>query len=150
MDFKFCEKAIQELVYSYHNSQDKVERSKIKTMINMITRKAMNYATLEYASEKAVLLAEEHNIDLKKMTWENQSQYDKGRNMFVYEHKTTANDISLKLINDPDNTLSILESMQIVWVTREEDNNLNWLGYRIKRPDHDKAYEDAKIKIVKI
>jgi len=150
MDFKFCEKAIKELAYSYNNTNSKLERSKLKTMINKVLRVAMNFETLTHASEKALLLAEEHNIDLKKMTWENQNTYDKGRKMFVYEHKATVNDLSIQIINDPENTLSILNSMEIIWLTREEDNNLNWLGYRIKRPDPDKAYEDAKIKVVKI
>lgn len=147
-NYKFIESVLQELAKQYSLTSVKKEKSNLKAMLNKCIRIVDDSYQIDRASEKAKKLADIMKIDLTKMSWSNQPKFDKGRKVFVFEHKTPINILVQQMIDNPDNILSILESMQIVWITRDEDAQLNALGYRKNREDHDKAYADAGIKIV--
>lgn len=149
-NYKFIENVLQELAKQYSLTTVKKEKSNLKAMLNKCIRIVDDSYQIDRASEKAKQIADKMKLDLTKMSWCNQHTYDKGRKIFVFEHKTPINVIVQKMIDNPANVLTILENMQIVWITREEDAQLNALGYRKNREDHDKAYAEAGIKIVNL
>ena len=149
-NYKFIEGALKELAKQYSLTSSKKEKSNLKAMLNKCIRIVDDGHQINKASEKAKKLADAMQIDLTKMSWANQPKFDKGRKVFVFEHKTPINTLVQQMIDNPDNVLSILESIQIVWITRDEDAQLNALGYRKNREDHDKAYADAGITVVNL
>ena len=148
--YQFIESALRELCLSHQASNSKRDRSQLRHMINKCIRIIDMSCVLDQASHKAINLARQNNIDLSVMNWNNQPKFDPGRKLFVFEHKTPINMLVEKMIQKPNEILQVLEEMDSVWITREEDNMLNSLGYRTKRPDPDKAYSEASITIASI
>jgi hypothetical protein len=133
-------------VNQYKKSENKTEKSAIKYGTKMLIRQ-IELMTEPLWSKKAISCAQENNIPLD-LKWNNQTRYDPGRKNLLLEHKNPVEEIWLKLLESPENTGDILKTHHVVvWVTREEDNRLTELGYRSKRPDSDKAYEEAGIEI---
>lgn len=148
--YQFIEPALRELCLSYQRTDNKKERSQLRLMINRCIRIVDVAYELTQASHEAILLAQKNNINLREMNWDNQPRFDLGRKLFVFEHKTPINMLVEKMIQNPDKILEILHDMEIVWVTRHEDNMLNSLGYRSNRQDPDQAYKEANIWIENI
>lgn len=146
--YDLYEPGIREFAIAYSKTDDKFIKIKLKGMIMKCVRIIDEQLPAARMSVKAKHLAEEKNIDLTKMTWINQPALDKGRECFVYEHKTPINMIAMDIINHPDDIISILESVETVWVTRDEDKELTKLGYWKNRPDSDLAYKEANIILV--
>jgi len=137
---------IQYSVNQYKKSEDKKEKYGIKCGTKMLIRQT-EFGVKPLWSKKAMIYAQENNIPLD-LEWENQPKYDPGRKSILMEHKNPVEEIWLKLLESPENTFDIIENHHIlVWVTREEDKQLNKLGYRSKRPDSNKAYKEAGIEI---
>jgi hypothetical protein len=137
-------KVIQTGIEQYNICEDKKEKAGIKYGTKMLIRQII---TKKYWSVNALKVAQENNIPLD-LDWPKQSKYDPGRKMLLMEHKNPLEEMWKKLIAEPEKTTEILNKENvIVWVTREEDNKLTELGYRSKRPDSDKAYREAGIKL---
>tara|TARA_X000001316_G_C922245_1_gene37224 strand:+ start:3716 stop:4180 length:465 start_codon:yes stop_codon:yes gene_type:complete len=146
-NMKHLYKVIQFGIEQYNICEDKKEKAGIKYGTKMLIRQII---TKKLWSENALKVAQENNIPLD-LDWYKQSRYDPGRKMLLMEHKNPLEEMWQKLIAEPDKTTSILDSENIiVWVTREEDNKLTELGYRSKRPDSDKAYQEAGIEIASV
>lgn len=99
-------------------------------------------------SEAAAAFRDANNIP-EDITWVNQPRYDPGRKNLLLEHKNPLEEIWKKILIEPSKTEEILSEYNVVvWVSRAEDDRLNELGYRSNRPDSDKAYAEAGIKIL--
>jgi len=73
---------------------------------------------------------------------------------FVDEHMTTAFDFKTKLIKlceegnlDVNKIKELISKQRICWITKDENKQLNYLGYRKHRENPLKAYEDCGIEI---
>ncbi len=135
---------IERGIESYLDCDNEQEKAGIKYGVKMLIRQIV---INKCWSKKARQLALKNNWPLD-MNWYEQPKYDKGRKQLLMEHKNPLEEIWIKLCEEHWNTERILvEEIQIVWVTREEDHELTRLGYRTKRPDSDKAYREAGIEI---
>ena len=150
MKYKFIERALQELATQHSLTSVKKEKSHLKAMINKCIRIVDDSYIINKASRAAAHVADGMGLDLTKMSWVNQTRFDPGRKLFVFEHKTPINTLVQKMIENPNDVLNILNNMEIVWITREEDATLNALGYRKNRSDHDAAYKEAGIEIISL
>jgi hypothetical protein len=148
MKYKFIEKVLKELATQHSLASVKKEKSHLKAMITKCIRIVDDSCTIDRASRAAARVADGRGLDLSKMTWVNQTRFDPGRKLFVFEHKTPINTLVQQMIDSPDDPLSVLNDSEIVWITREEDATLNSLGYRKNRSDHDAAYKEAGIDII--
>lgn len=73
---------------------------------------------------------------------------------FVDEHMTTAFDFKTKLLElceegklDVEKIKELIAMQRLCWITKDEDKQLNALGYRKHRENPLKAYEDCGIEI---
>lgn len=90
------------------------------------------------------------NVNLAEKTWHEQHSFDKGRVTFLVEHKVPVSVLRTKCIaaKSADAVLKILsDELCVVWVLREEDDELTRLKFRSKRPDSDAAYAQARIEL---
>jgi len=133
-------------VKKYILCTEKKEKSAIKYGAKMLMRQLNHRKHLW--SEAAATFRDANNIP-ENITWVNQPRYDPGRKNLLLEHKNPLEEIWKKMLIEPSKTEEILSEYNvIVWVSRAEDDRLNELGYRSKRPDSDKAYAEAGIKIL--
>ena len=96
------------------------------------------------ALEKAVEL----NVDAKLINWKTQTKWDRKREVLHFDHKTTVKDIVEGILRNPSDTQKILNSVEIVWITKEENRVLDKSGYRNTRTDHSAAYVECMIEVV--
>lgn len=92
-------------------------------------------------------LKKQGSIKLKTGTCEKITKYGS------YEHKITISSLAERissLANEdkltPEYINELINSIEIYYVTKDENKRLNKLGYRNKRLDPDKAYNEAGIK----
>lgn len=93
------------------------------------------------------------DINPFELVWKDRNVFDKidGKSALLWEH-TTPNGIFCQELYDCTSPTEIREKLAnysgVCWVTRAEDNKLNKLGYRSKRPGGwRKCYEEAGIKL---
>lgn len=133
-------------VKKYILCTEKKEKSSIKYGAKMMMRQ-FNHRKYLW-SEAAAAFRDANNIP-EDITWVNQPRYDPGRKNLLLEHKNPLEEIWKKILIEPSKTEEILSEYNVVvWVSRAEDDRLNELGYRSNRPDSDKAYAEAGIKIL--
>lgn len=87
-------------------------------------------------------------VDLAEMTWHQQEGFDPGRELFIVEHRATVSSLKQRCIDAASlqDVLDVLEKeIDVVWILRDEDEELTRLKYRSKRPTS--AYEEARIEI---
>jgi hypothetical protein len=81
---------------------------------------------------------------------------DDGRKVFAWDHYYTVYDLRRRmkeLVKDSKNAtekqvLAVLRLSCVAWILRTEDQELNRLGYRSRRPDPDMAYKEAGITLL--
>jgi hypothetical protein len=89
-------------------------------------------------------------VELKDKTWHDQNTFDPGRELFLVEHMRTVSSLADACIKaeTESQVLDILtDQLSVVWILREEDDELTRLKFRSKRTDD--AYEAAGIEIRK-
>jgi len=104
-------------------------------------------------SKSAQEAAERIRIDISKEDWYSQSKFDPRRRIFQWEHVHTVSSIQemCKRAGSEEEIVMILKThLRIAWILKREDEELNGLGYRTKRPDPEGAYRHAKIELLKI
>ncbi|MFM7674369.1 MAG: hypothetical protein ACKO5F_02005 [Synechococcus sp.] len=102
-------------------------------------------------SVSADLLAQKMGVDLRLVDWHDQPKFDPGRKIFHMEHFIPVRDVRLSCCaaSCAAEVLDVLKSKIVVaWILKEEDNRLNELGFRSKRPDPEAAYRAAGIKLL--
>lgn len=111
------------------------------------------------ASKKAYnLFFEKYKEDIREYGWFSgkieDCREDNKKRTFMHEHLTTSEDFKRELIylyeNDSlniDKIKTLLLQQRVCWVTREEDDRLNAMGYRDHRADPLQAYKECGIEI---
>ena len=101
-------------------------------------------------SERAHDHAQRLGVDLRAMRWRDQHGFDKGRQVFHFEHIVPVAVVRAKCLEATcgDEIRYILrEWARVAWILKEEDRTLTDLGYRSKRPDPEIAYKSAGIRL---
>ncbi len=90
-------------------------------------------------------------VDLRVKTWQDQHQFDKGRERFLLDHLVTVLAIREECLRQ-DSASAIVEVLKarlsIVWILKDEDRRLSRLGYRERRDDPVSAYVEAGITLL--
>jgi len=124
-------------------------RSRLSESISEDIKKASNlhpHRMSVAAHTKALEL--EKPVNLAEMTWHDQEKFDQGREVFIVEHRATVSFLKRRCLAaaDHDAVLEVLEKeIDVVWILREEDDELTRLKYVSKRPPT--AYDEAKIEL---
>ena len=97
--------------------------------------------------------------DIRDYDWLSSARTNDGTKIvvhqhFVDEHMTTAFDFKTKLLKlceegklDVEKIKELISKQRLCWITKDENNQLNALGYRKHRENPLKAYEDCGIEI---
>lgn len=123
------------------------EKKLTKKLIGEILRKYCDQKPVDFVSVRAVDLSKKLGVNLFEQNWHDQNKFDPGRKVFHLEHKTTIHDIAMDII-DGNDALDTLVRIQHGWILKDEDKNLNAIGKRKARKDHDAAYSDAGIELI--
>lgn len=102
-------------------------------------------------SQSAMDLAEAMGIDLRRQTYQSQPKFDPGRHLFHYEHMTPVATVvaAVRRAGTVEEVVGLLETgIRVAWITKDENSQLNALGYASKRPDPDAAYAEAGITLM--
>jgi len=126
-------------------ADNKYEFRIIKACLVTALRKWHDYEDPIFISEKAKEKADELGVDLWVQRWTHQYKFDKGRKIFIMEHKYPINDMILDMMADPDNIEHIFNSGEFGWILKTEDALLK----SHNRICHDTAYEEANIRLIK-
>lgn len=126
-------------------------RARIRESISDDLKKVSNLVTPE-ASRAALDAAVPLDVDLFRMTWHDQHQFDEGRKEFLLEHVRPVSALRDRCVaaGTLEGVFEVLKSeLRVAWILKDEDDELTRLGYRSKRPDPDAAYRHAKIEVVR-
>ena len=129
------------------------EISKIRESISTDIQKYGDLIPVSLISQRAYEQAKAINLSLKDMTWHNQIKFDPGRKIFQYEHMMPVNELRKLCLqrSDVKSTIRLLREQHLVaWILKEEDQEITRLGYKQNRPDPQKAYREAGIKLITI
>ncbi len=141
-----CAKALEVMAIGYNTLTDRHDRQRMKRgMARALRSFSCHNGFKRGASVAAQKIAAP--IDLRTMKWSQQSKFDPGRKLFIFEHQFTVNDMVASCIKNPEKCLEVLKSTRIVWITRAENRRLSALGYTTTRPDPDTAYREAEIEL---
>ncbi len=102
-------------------------------------------------SKAAQEKASSFGVVLSDISWHDQTKFDKGRQIFHYEHFIPISEIRALCIksNSEEEIAEILRKKpSVIWILKDEDKRLTELGYRSNREDPVKAYWEAGIEIV--
>lgn len=117
----------------------------IKAMVNTSIRKWGDYVKPHFISVEAKKKADELGIDLFDYTWPQQYKFDKGRKIFIMEHKYPVSDMIVDMKENPDKIEEIMDSAEFGWILKTEDERLP----SYNRGDHDAIYEEANIELIR-
>ncbi len=90
--------------------------------------------------------------DLREFHWNDQHKFDKGREVFQWEHMVPASDLFWDLValakdakhTEHERVAKVLRRARIAWILKDEDKGLP----KNRRADPWRAYQDAKIELV--
>jgi hypothetical protein len=123
------------------------QRARFMESISDDIKKCTNFFTPRIsnaAHEEALRLG----INLNKMNWHSQPRFDRGRKTFHWEHMVPVKTIreECRKARKEVEVLEILMTRPcVVWILKSEDDVLTRLGYRSKRDDPIRAYQEAGI-----
>lgn len=122
-----------------------------KNILDKMFRMASDCQGVQYASQKAIEYAKEHDIPLKDMRWHNQPKYDSGRQVFILEHCMPVHQLVEMAMDDSVPVDDVLAQEATAWITREENQRLNDAHYQKKRPGGwQKCYAECGIEVEKL
>lgn len=122
----------------------------IKHIIDRVLRKLVDIQNPIYVSKAALVRAKELNINLKQLTWHNQTDVDPKRKIFHLEHCHPISELSERIIKGEPFDV-VRKDNFTAWILKSEDNKLNKNGFRNKRPGGWKqCYKKCDIKVVKL
>jgi len=100
-------------------------------------------------------------VDLRTLNWTSKLTLKTSgkkvhiRKYIVWEHYTTAYEFKTALNNmyinqslSVDSILALMAQQKMAWITKEENQRLNALGYRHQRLDPEEAYRKACISFI--
>jgi len=137
-----------DVIEKHAGVRKKHHRARMLESISDDIKKASNFIPHQQsvrAHDKA-----KDSVDLSKMTWHDQPSFDPGRASFLVEHKEPVKKLRAACIKTRtvEGVLDVLtDQLCVVWVLREEDEELTRLKFRSNRPDSDAAYAKARIEL---
>ena len=141
-------------IQAYNNEQDKG----LKKIFKGLLRKSINKFTdlpPKMVSQKLLTLCKEKGIDPFTLNWSQRKSLgmnERNKSIMMWEHSTPNSELLEELVKcktEGEIEDSLLRYSGVCWVHRDEDNELNNLGYRSKRPGGwEKCYKEAKINVV--
>jgi hypothetical protein len=140
-------------ISAYQKTGDPYLKKKLKEALREVLRKFTDRCP-EKVSKKAKILADSLKKDLSNKLWtdKNICGTTGKKSNIVWEHSTPINELADSLIecNDIGCIRKALDEYSgVIWITREEDNELASRGYKNKRTDGwKKCYEDCGIKVL--
>lgn len=129
------------------NSQ---QRASFLESISDDIKKCTNFILPE-VSRAAFERARNLGVNLTDKCWHDQHKFDKGREIFHFEHINPVVIIREACIgtSSPTAILEILLTrLRIAWILKEEDYKLTKLGYRSNRQYAEAAYREANIDLL--
>ena len=146
----FASSIFAKVKYLNEKTLSSFEHQRILESISEDIKKCTNFIaplTSEAAKNKALSM----NIRLNEMTWHNQPKYDKGRQIFHFEHLVPVSCIRKMCLNCISETevLEILNTIpKTIWILKSEDRKLTMNGFRSKRENPEEVYNQLGIQIV--
>ncbi len=113
-------------------------------------KKCTNFILPE-VSRAAFERARNLGVNLTDKCWHDQHKFDKGREIFHFEHVNPIVIIREACIGAPSPSAILeilLTRLRIAWILKEEDFKLTKLGYRSNRQDAEAAYREANIDLI--
>ena len=154
--------AFIEVVYAYTKAIQKLPEDKsrpLKGGLDMALR-ILTGSHVTFISESILQRIQEHKLDLNPfdLIWEKRHSMgqviinNRKHSFAVWEHTTPIREFRESLIssqNKEEITQTINEYPGVAWISREENNKLNAMGFQRKRPDGFlKCYERAGITLL--
>jgi hypothetical protein len=124
--------------------ENKYEFTIIKSTLNGLLRKWHDYEYPCFVSTMALDKSKELGVNLWEKRWPQQPTFDKGRKIFIMEHKYPVTDVIKDMIANPNDITKIFKSQEFGWILRSEDAKLK----SHDRGDHTALYEEAGIKLM--
>ncbi len=128
---------------------------KDKALYKKILKAYFRYLTdkfpVKYKSEKADDVAKEKGIPLYKMTWQNQTKWDKKRELFHYEHCNPISELIEDVLETNRKIEDIIKDDYVCWILKTEDEKLNKKGFRSERRKYggwEECYKKCEIEIL--
>ena len=117
-------------------------------LIDRALRKMVVIEKPIYVSKAALAKAEEMNVNIKDLTWDNQRRVDPKREIFIVEHCNPLSSLADRLIAG-ESFAEIKPDTFTAWITKEEDQALRNHHYRSVRPGGwEKCYVECGIEIM--
>lgn len=142
--YKHIRETVQNLL-SAEKAGNAIEARIIKATLNTAIRKWGDYEKPHFVSVKAQEVADRIGVNLFDYTWPTQYKFDKGRKIFIMEHKYPVSDMIADMKQNPDNIEEIMKSSEFGWILKTEDERLP----SYNRGDHDSVYEEANIELIR-
>lgn len=136
--------------YHQHKGADKRTETALREQIAVSIRFATNHMPGQPRWSKAVQeLADQHGVTLNRLVGKQRKMRDAfPKGAVIFEHMVPVKTMLWAIINNPEDAEAILLSACTVWVTKEENDKLNELGYANDRSDPAEAYRQAGIELV--
>ena len=137
------------LVESIKNAYKKIKDIKYKkyytASLNRLLRAFSNEVAVTCVSKAAKIEALKRKIDLTKMTWDNQNEFDLHRQIFHYEHCIPIDQLVEKILNTNDTIESVLKDNFVCWTLVTESKMLD-TKYKKYRKNWKKCFAEFNIK----
>lgn len=126
----------------------KQERQRVMEAVSVDIRKYTDLIDHE-ASDAALAVAAEMGVSLVGVGWHDQHKFDAGRERFITEHVIPVKTIRASCLaaTTVEGVATALAGARVAWILREENAQLNALGFSSKRPDPREAYLQAGISL---
>ncbi|MBU2652279.1 MAG: hypothetical protein KKA81_15220 [Bacteroidetes bacterium] len=128
----------------------KKQISSLRYLIDRSFRVTGDYVPVG-VSEMAKKYCDDNDLgDIFEIGWGEQAKFEKQKNRssckLKHEHKVPVKQLVLRLkdTNSIEEAIDVYLGQKIVWIHKDEDKKLP----QSNRPDPDKAYEDAGIKVI--
>ena len=125
-----------------------------ENMLEYACRKMEEFVDPE-VSVAAQKEAKKLQLRLSEYRYCDQPKFDKGREVFHWEHVMPVSEMKRRLVGDEtriatkEDVMSVLKRTDIAWILKDEDRKLVSYGYRSSRLENPwEAYDKAKIEIL--
>lgn len=129
---------------------DSQQRARFLESISDDIKKCTNFIPPE-VSRAAFERARNLGVELTNKCWHDQHKFDKGREIFHFEHINPVVIIREACLSAPSPSAILeilLTRLRIAWILKVEDHRLTTLGYRSNRRDAEAAYREANIELL--
>lgn len=125
------------------------QRARVREAASQDIRKVTDLTT-PLVSRAAKKEADRLGVDLCAQGWHDQHKFDLGRNTFHFEHVVTFSDAvkACSACVSRSEIVAVLVELQVAWILKAENQELDLLGYRKHREEARTAYHKAGIELI--